>query len=111
MNIRGPTRPEIERAIAVRETVHDVIQQLVQLLHPLDFEILVDQVCSRSRQRVIGRTQKTPDLQPVIPSKAELAALVLDAGLLNWLINKVSSAPTFALVTPSYAPDFERCRL
>jgi hypothetical protein len=111
MNIRGPTRPEIERAIAVRETVHDVIQQLLQLLHPLDFEILVDQVCSRSRQRVIGRTQKTPDLQPVIPSKAELAALVLDAGLLNWLINKVSSAPTFALVTPSYAPDFERCRL
>jgi hypothetical protein len=145
--INGLKRPEVEQAVAVREAAHSAICALMTLLHPTDFEILVDLVFSTSgwrRQGMVGKTQKTLDLDLLLPSTGErafvqvkshttsaqlveyvarlaelgdydrmfyvyhsgeavtedervtvlgpkeLAPLVLDAGLLTWLINKVS---------------------
>lgn len=145
--INGQKIPEVERALSSVEQMKASILELMHLLEPQDFEILVDLVFSTSgwrRQGVVGKTQKTIDIDLILPSTGErafvqvkskttiadlqeyiarideiapydrmffvyhsgnaetdddrvtlvgperLAELVLDAGLTNWLIRKVS---------------------
>lgn len=145
--INGEKTPEVERAVAALEVMKASVLELMRLLGPRDFETLVDLVFSTSGWRrlgVVGKTQKTLDLDLTLPSTGErafvqvkskttsaelkeyvgqleelgpydrmfyvfhsgeaetaddrvtiigpgrLAELVLDAGLVNWLIRKVS---------------------
>lgn len=145
--INGHKTPEVERAVIAMESVTRSVGELMKLLGPRDFETLVDLVFSTSgwrRQGIVGKTQKTLDLDLVLPSTGErafvqvkskttsaelgeyigrledhgpydrmfyvfhsgeadtdddrisiigpeqLAELVADAGLVNWLIRKVS---------------------
>ena len=145
--INGEKTPEIERAVAAVQRMKTSALELMRLLGPRDFETLVDLVFSTSgwrRQGIIGKTQKTLDLDLMLPSTAErafvqvksqttsaelaeyvamldepsvydrmfyvyhsgeastddervrvigpekLAELVVDAGLVNWLVRKVS---------------------
>jgi hypothetical protein len=145
--INGEKTPEVERAVAVLANMKESALELMRLLGPRDFETLVDLVFSTSGWRrlgVVGKTQKTLDLDLMLPSTGErafvqvkskttsaelaeyvgqlddhgpfdrmfyvfhsgkattdddrvtlvgpdkLAELVIDAGLLNWLIRKVS---------------------
>jgi hypothetical protein len=145
--IDGRKIPEVERAVATLEKMRVSVLELMKLLGPQDFETLVDLVFSTSgwrRQGIVGKTQKTLDLDLILPSTGErafvqvkskttsaelaeyaskldelgpydrmfyvfhsgeaeteddrvnivgpdkLAELVLDAGLANWLIRKVS---------------------
>jgi hypothetical protein len=145
--INGQKAPEVERAIVAAKEMKSSVLELMKLLGPRDFEILVDLVFSTSgwrRQGIVGKTQKTLDLDLTLPSTGErafvqvkskttsvelaeyvgklnelgpydrmfyvyhsgeattdddrvivvnpekLAELVLDAGLANWLIRKVS---------------------
>ena len=147
--INGVKMPEIERAVAALESTKSSVKGLMKLLGPGDFETLVDLVFTSSGWRrlgPVGKTQKTLDLDLVLPSTGErafvqvksqttsaeiteyvgrleehgpydrmfyvfhsgeaetngeddkvtvigpdkLAELVLDAGLVNWLIRKVS---------------------
>lgn len=145
--INGQKTPEVEHAVAALEKMRASVLELMKLLGPQDFETLVDLVFSTSgwrRQGIVGKTQKTLDLDLILPSTGErafvqvkskttsaelaeyvgkldehgpydrmfyvfhsgeadtddervnivgpdkLAELVLDAGLVNWLIRKVS---------------------
>jgi hypothetical protein len=145
--INGHKLPEVERAVARLEDLTGSARELMKLLEPHDFETLVDLVFSTSgwrRQGIVGKTQKTLDLDLILPSTGEhafvqvkskttsaelaeyvgkleelgpydrmfyvfhsgdaktddervsvigpdkLAELVVDAGLVNWLIRKVS---------------------
>lgn len=146
--INGQRLSVVDRATAVVEDLRVATVALVRLLTPADFELLVDLVFSSSGWRrvgTVGRTQKTLDLDLVLPSTGErafvqvkshttavelaayvarldelrgtharmffvyhsgaaatadprvtvigpdrLATLVMDAGLVNWLIQKVS---------------------
>ena len=146
--INGQKKPQVERAIAALKEIKQSVREMMQLLDPFDFETLVDLVFSTSgwrRQGRVGKTQKTIDLDIVLPSTGErafvqvkaktnqavldeyvarlddlvglydrmffvyhsgecktdddrvvvidpemLAGLVVDAGLVNWLVRKVS---------------------
>jgi hypothetical protein len=145
--INGQKIPQVERALALLSDLRSSTLELMRLLGPRDFETLVDLVFSTSgwrRQGIVGKTQKTLDLDLMLPSTGErafvqvksettsaelaeyvgrldefgpydrmffvyhsgdakttddrvlvigpdrLAELVLDAGLCNWLIRKVS---------------------
>lgn len=144
--INGEKSPEVERALAASEEMKAAAIPLMKLLGPRDFELLVDLVFTTSGWRrvgVVGKTQKTLDLDLILPStrerafvqvksetttaeldeyvakmeggpydrmfyvfhsgKAEtddprvtvigpeeLAELVIEAGLVSWLIRKVS---------------------
>jgi hypothetical protein len=145
--INGLKTPEVERAVTALEEVKKSVRELMTLLGPRDFETLVDLVFSTSGWRrlgPVGKTQKTLDLDLMLPSTGErafvqvkskttsgelaeyvgkledhgpydrmffvfhsgdadtdddrvsvfgpdkLAELVVDAGLVNWLIQKVS---------------------
>jgi hypothetical protein len=145
--VNGQKIPEVERAVSASKEMKFSILELMRLLGPRDFETLVDLVFSTSgwrRQGIVGKTQKTLDLDLTLPSTGErafvqvkskttsaelaeyvgkldelgpydrmfyvyhsgeaetsddrvvvvnpekLADLVLDAGLANWLIRKVS---------------------
>ncbi len=145
--INGQKTPEVERAVAAFQKMKSSVLELMRMLGPRDFETLVDLVFSTSgwrRQGIVGKTQKTLDLDLTLPSTGErafvqvkskttsaelseyvakldelgpydrmfyvyhsgeadtdddrvtvvkpekLAELVLDAGLANWLIRKVS---------------------
>lgn len=145
--INGHKIPEVEQALSALEHLRSAVLNLMRLLGPRDFETLVDLVFSTSgwrRQGVIGKTQKTLDLDLLLPSTGErafvqvkskttsaeladyvarlddldqyqwmfyvyhsgeavtddervqvkspdkLAELVIDAGLVNWLIRKVA---------------------
>lgn len=145
--INGQKTPQVEQAIsALRETKSSLVD-LIKLLQPRDFEMLVDLIFSTSGWRrigAVGGTQKTLDLDLTLPSTGErafvqvkskttsvelseyvakleghgpydrmffvfhtgevtandervtvigpneLPDLVIDAGLVNWLIRKVS---------------------
>lgn len=74
--INGEKTPEVERAIAALESMRASALDLMRLLGPRDFETLVDLVFSTSgwrRQGVIGKTQKTLDLDLMLPSTGERA--------------------------------------
>jgi hypothetical protein len=145
--VNGQKTPEVEHAISAVKEMKSSALELMRLLSPHDFEILVDLVFTTSgwrRQGVVGKTQKTLDLDLMLPSTGErafvqikskttsaelaeyvgklghldqydrmffvyhtgeaetsdprvvvlnpdkLADLVLDVGLANWLIRKVS---------------------
>jgi hypothetical protein len=144
--INGDKTPEVERALVASAAMKAASLGLMKLLGPRDFELLVDLVFTTSGWRrvgVLGKTQKTLDLDLVLPSTGErafvqvkcettshelakyvariddgpyakmfyvfhsgtaktddarvtvigpeqLADLVLDAGLVGWLIRKVS---------------------
>ena len=145
--INGHKSPEVERAVGSLENLTKSVRELMRLLGRRDFETLVDLVFSTSgwrRQGIVGKTQKTLDLDLVLPNTGErafvqvkskttsaeladyvgkieelgpydrmfyvfhsgeadsdddrvnvvgpekLAELVVDTGLLNWLIRKVS---------------------
>jgi hypothetical protein len=144
--VNGHKTPEVERAIGARQELVAAALDLMKLLGPKDFELLVDLVFTSSGWRrlgVVGKTQKTLDLSLELPSTGErafvqvksrtdsreladyieqiddglyrrmffvfhsgevetddervtvigpekLAELVADAGLVGWLIRKVS---------------------
>lgn len=70
------TIPEVERGIAALSEMTSATLAMIRLLDPKDFEILVDLVFSTSgwrRQGLIGKTQKTLDLDLVLPSTGERA--------------------------------------
>ncbi len=74
--INGQKSPELERAITAVEQMRHSALELMRLLHPKDFEILVDLVFSTSgwrRQGIVGKTQKTLDLDLLLPSTGERA--------------------------------------
>ena len=141
--INGQNIPEVERALAASGEMKAAALGLMRHLEPHDFELLVDLVFTTSGWRrvgVVGGTQKTLDLDLVLPSTGErafvqvkshttsaelaeyvtrledhrmfyvfhsgeavtddrrvtvigpeqLADLVMEAGLVSWLIRKVS---------------------
>jgi hypothetical protein len=144
--INGEKTPEVERALAAKKEMRVSALGLMKLLEPRDFELLVDLVFTTSGWRrlgVVGKTEKTRDLDLILPSTGErafvqvksettskeldeyiakiddevykrmfyvfhsgkaeasdervvvigperLAELVIDAGLVSWLIEKVS---------------------
>jgi hypothetical protein len=74
--INGQKTPEVERAVAAVEEMRLSALGLMRLLGPRDFETLVDLVFSTSgwrRQGVVGKTQKTLDLDLILPSTGERA--------------------------------------
>ena len=145
--INGQQVPEVEQALETTRAMGDAILGLMRLLTFHDFETLVDLIFSTSGWRRVGRvggTQKTLDIDLILPSTNErafvqvksrttsaqladyvgrfgeldaydrmfyvyhtgeaatdddrvtvigpdqLAPLVMDAGLVSWLIRKVS---------------------
>jgi hypothetical protein len=144
--INGQKIPEVERALAASKEMKNSAIGLIKLLGWRDFELLVDLVFTTSGWRrvgTLGKTQKTLDLDLILPSTNErafvqvksktttaelaeyvakieegpyermfyvfhsgsantddarvtvigpeqLAELVMDAGLISWLIRKVS---------------------
>ena len=145
--INGLKTPEVERAVTVLKDMKQSVRELMKLLGDRDFELLVDLVFSTGGWRrlgVVGKTQKTLDLDLMLPITGErafvqvkskttsaelaeyirkfdddgtyarmfyvfhsgeaatdddrliilgpekLAELIVDAGLVNWLIRKVS---------------------
>jgi hypothetical protein len=74
--INGQKTPEVERAIAAVADVTRSVIDLMRLLVPNDFELLVDLVFSTSGWRrlgVVGKTQKTLDLDLTLPTTGEKA--------------------------------------
>ncbi len=74
--INGKKTREVERAITASKEMRESAVELMQLLGPRDFELLVDLVFTTSGWRrlgVVGKTQKTLDLDLVLPSTDERA--------------------------------------
>jgi hypothetical protein len=74
--INGQRTPEVERALAAAEGLREAVVALMRLLGPRDFELLVDLVFSASGWRrlgIVGKTQKTLDLDLLLPSTGERA--------------------------------------
>ncbi len=74
--INGQKLPEVERALGAVNELHSSVKGLMRLLEPKDFELLVDLVFANSGWRrlgVVGRTQKTIDLDVLLPSTGERA--------------------------------------
>jgi hypothetical protein len=74
--INGQKRPEVERAVAAIEELRLSALGLMRHLGPRDFETLVHLVFTTSgwrRQGAVGRTQKTLDLDLILPSTGERA--------------------------------------
>lgn len=74
--INAQKTPEIERALRAVKKMKSSVRQMMKLLTPRDFETLVDLVFSTSGWRclgVVGKTQKTLDLDLLLPSTGERA--------------------------------------
>lgn len=74
--INGERSPEIERAVLATAAMKASARELVGLLEPRDFELLVDLIFSTSGWRrlgAVGGTQKTLDLDVQLPSTGERA--------------------------------------
>ena len=74
--INGEKMPEVERAIAASREIGLAAVDLIRLLTPQDFELLVDLVFSTSGWRrvgVVGKAQETLDLDLILPSTREHA--------------------------------------
>jgi hypothetical protein len=72
--INGQQSPEAERALAALQELRTVVVDLIKLLRWRDFETLVDLIFSTSgwrRQGPVGGTQKTKDIELVLPSTNE----------------------------------------
>lgn len=89
--------PEVAAARRARESLLDSTQDLLKLLPWRDFELLVDLVFSQSGWRRIGEsggTQKTVDIELVLPSTGERAFVQVksrtDQAQLNDYIGRLS---------------------
>src|SRR6266566_2771700 len=74
--INGGKTPEVERAVTAVKNVTQSMQDLMKLLRERDFELLVELVFSHSGWRrlgIVGKTQKTLDLDLELPSTGERA--------------------------------------
>ena len=74
--INGRKTLEVERAVVALEAMRACVQGMIKQLGPQDFETLVDLVFSVSGWRrlgPVGKTQKTLDLDLVLPSTGERA--------------------------------------
>lgn len=74
--IKGQKTPEVERAIESANQMKKSVAELMTLLIPKDFELLVELVFSTSGWRrlgAVGKTQKTLDLDIILPSTGERA--------------------------------------
>ena len=74
--INGQKMPEVERAMVALEEMKSSVLEMIRLLGPKDFETLVDLIFSISgwrRQGIVGKTQKTLDLDLALPSTGERA--------------------------------------
>jgi hypothetical protein len=74
--INGHKTPDIEPALAAVKEIKAAALGLLKLLGPKDFELLVDLVFTTSGWRrvgVVGKTQKTVDLDLLLPSTGERA--------------------------------------
>jgi hypothetical protein len=74
--INGKKRPQVEAALKASSKLRDATVEMMRLLVPKDFELLVDLVFSASGWRrvgVVGKTQKTIDLDLILPSTGERA--------------------------------------
>ncbi|MBL8882400.1 MAG: hypothetical protein JNL45_05025 [Hyphomicrobium sp.] len=74
--INGLKLPDVEKAIHALSEIHSAVIGLIRLLEPKDFELLVDLVFAASGWRrlgVVGKTQKTLDLDLMLPSTGERA--------------------------------------
>jgi hypothetical protein len=74
--INGEKTPEVEQALAAVEKTRASVRQLMRLLGPGDFETLVDLVFTTTGWRrlgPVGKTQKTLDLDLVLPTTGERA--------------------------------------
>lgn len=74
--INGEKIPQVERAIAAADVVKSSALELMRLLEPRDFETLVDLVFTASGWRrlgAVGGTEKTRDLDLILPSTDERA--------------------------------------
>jgi hypothetical protein len=74
--INGLKTPEVEQAIQALKEMRLAVLGMIKLLGPKDFETLVDLVFSISgwrRQGIVGKTQKTLDLDLILPSTGERA--------------------------------------
>jgi hypothetical protein len=74
--INGEKTPQVERAIAAMAAMRASALEIMRLLEPRDFETMVDLMFSTSgwrRQGIIGKTQKTLDLDLMLPSTGERA--------------------------------------
>jgi hypothetical protein len=72
--INGKKSPAVERAMTAAQEMRASIREMMGLLGWQDFEMMVDLVFSTSgwrRQGTVGRTQKTLDLDLVLPSTDE----------------------------------------
>jgi hypothetical protein len=74
--INGQRADEVEAAEVALSAMRDAMLALVRSLQPDDFELLVDLLFTQSGWRrvgILGRTQKTLDLDLVLPSTGERA--------------------------------------
>jgi len=101
--INGLKVPEVERGIAALGAMTTATLDMIRLLGPKDFEILVDLIFSTSgwrRQGVIGKTQKTLDLDLVLPSTGERAFVQVksrtDSSELADYVSRIDDADDFS---------------
>ncbi|MGE5475529.1 MAG: hypothetical protein ACM3Q1_02655 [Bacteroidales bacterium] len=74
--VNGERLPVVAEAEALSEQLRGKIVQMLRLLTPKDFELLVDLVFSGSGWRrlgVVGGTEKTVDMELVLPTTGEKA--------------------------------------
>ena len=74
--VNGEKTPEVERALTAWKQMKASALDMMKLLVPHDFELLVDLVFTTSGWRrvgVVGKTQKTLDLDLILPSTGERA--------------------------------------
>lgn len=74
--INAQKMPQVERALAASQEMSSSVLDLMRMLTPQDFELLVDLVFTTSRWRrvgVVGRTQHTVDFELILPSTRERA--------------------------------------
>jgi restriction endonuclease Mrr len=74
--VNGQKIPQVERALRAMSEMRQAILEMIKVLGPKDFETLVDLVFTTSgwrRQGVVGKTEKTKDLDLILPSTNERA--------------------------------------
>jgi hypothetical protein len=84
--INGERSPEVERAVLATAAMRASARELVGLLEPRDFELLVDLIFSTSGWRrlgAVGGTQKTLDLDIQLPSTGERAFVQVKSATTN----------------------------
>jgi hypothetical protein len=84
--INGEQSPEVERGLAALKAVRASARELIALLEPRDFELLVDLVFTSSGWRrlgTVGGTQKTLDLDVFLPSTRERAFIQVKSATSN----------------------------